>query len=658
MERTLPSIIKQRIDTTANWTSKNPILLKGEIGFEITSTAEFKQKVGDGTSKWSELPYSYLTPNEMKTEIKSNQVVVPGSLNLTDNGFYVKAGSNTLMSLKADGYGVHLGTRPLMGMTINLDCHRANDTIYSLSYHGEDESNYALGWSELSAWRENDITTEITPLRILAQKIEFNPGENGKENGVILDGIATPTEGLQAVNKNYVDTLTSKYLPLTGGTLTGSLKLSASSTSTYLQFSTNNTSNTATIKSGKGGGGSADLSIIGGVNLNLQAGSAAKSITITGTGTSHGVFIKNVATPVNNTDAANKQYVDSSIASIPTYTLPIASTTTLGGIIVGDNITTTADGIISVPQLSDSAPGIIYAPEEYSGLERTDGYDTGSTLRISNAIQGRKIVFGMNSGNNYGILFGSQNSVSTGAFMRPVSTGGMIGFELLTAGYNPSSYDCEITPANTFPSLKVSIMPVAGGSIIINPNNNGTASDLMIVASSVAMSGAKISNIGAPTNATDAANKAYVDSAVSGITIEQTIINGVVAQATTSSGTTSTATASTSQPLVVTKVGKILFVSGRLYFNSILQTNTNIIIKLEAVRDSSGSQLNFKTTTNQSCGTVSIIDSSGTLLLTSVIVSGQWVNSTKSFYISFPKLSGTIPTWKVMAINLNIPMYE
>lgn len=553
MERTLPSIIKQRIDTTANWTSKNPVLLKGQIGFEITSTAEFKQKVGDGTSKWSELPYSYLTPNEMKTEIKSNQVVVPGSLNLTDNGFYVKAGSNVLMSLKADGYGVHLGTRPLMGMTINLDCHRANDTIYSLSYHGEDESNYALGWSELSTWRENDITTEITPLRILAKKIEFNPDENGKESGVILDGVATPIEALHAVNKSYVD---------------------------------------------------------------------------------------------------------NSISSLPTYTLPIASTTTLGGIKIGDNITTTADGTISVPQLSDSAPGIIYAPEGYSGLERTDGYDTGSTLRISNAIQGRQIVFGMSSGNYYGILFGSQNFTSAGAFMRPVSTGGMVGFELLTAGYKPSPYDCEITPENTFPSLKVSMMPLEGGSVIINPNNNGTASDLMIVASSVAMSGAKISNIGAPTNATDAANKAYVDSAVSGITIEQTITNGIVAQATTSSGTTSTATASTSQPLVVTKAGKILFVSGRLYFNSILQTNTNIIIKLEAVRDSSGTQLNFKTTTNQSCGTVSIIDSSGTLLLTSVIVSGQWVNSTKSFYISFPKPSGTIPTWKVMAINLNIPMHE
>lgn len=545
MERTLPSIIKQRIDTTANWTSKNPVLLKGEIGFEITSTAEFKQKVGDGTSKWSELPYSYLTPNEMKTEIKSNQVVVPGSLNLTDNGFYVKAGSNTLMSLKADGYGVHLGTRPLMGMTINLDCHRANDTIYSLSYHGEDESNYALGWSELSTWRENDITTEITPLRILAKKIEFNPDENGKESGVILDGVATPIEALHAVNKSYVD---------------------------------------------------------------------------------------------------------NSIASLPTYTLPIASTTTLGGIKIGDNITTTADGTISVPQLSDSVPGIIYAPEGYSGLERTDGYDTGSTLRISNAIQGRQIVFGMSSGNYYGILFGSQNSASTGAFMRPVSTGGMIGFELLTAGYNPSPYDCEITPANTFPSLKVSIMPVAGGSIIINPNNNGTASDLMIVASSVAMSGAKISNIGAPTNATDAANKAYVDSVVAGVG-SNVVANELVKSGIVAKVGNSTASATSNYPLSVIVTKSLLMLNAQLVFNTTSTSNV-FYIDLSKVRNLDGTVLNFSIPSNQVGGPATLLNSSGALVLSSVARSSSWDNATKTLSFSLPSPSGAIAEWKQLCINL------
>ncbi|MBS7328942.1 MAG: hypothetical protein KIG68_09410 [Oxalobacter sp.] len=44
-----------RNDTTANWTSGDPVLLKGEIGIE-SDTARFK--IGDGTSAWTALPYA------------------------------------------------------------------------------------------------------------------------------------------------------------------------------------------------------------------------------------------------------------------------------------------------------------------------------------------------------------------------------------------------------------------------------------------------------------------------------------------------------------------------------------------------------------------------------------------------------------------------
>lgn len=47
--------IQLRHDTAANWASVNPILLEGEVGLE---TDTLKQKVGDGTTAWSDLPYS------------------------------------------------------------------------------------------------------------------------------------------------------------------------------------------------------------------------------------------------------------------------------------------------------------------------------------------------------------------------------------------------------------------------------------------------------------------------------------------------------------------------------------------------------------------------------------------------------------------------
>jgi hypothetical protein len=43
-----------RRDTSANWTSTNPILANGEQGYE-TNTG--KMKIGDGVRNWSSLPY-------------------------------------------------------------------------------------------------------------------------------------------------------------------------------------------------------------------------------------------------------------------------------------------------------------------------------------------------------------------------------------------------------------------------------------------------------------------------------------------------------------------------------------------------------------------------------------------------------------------------
>ena len=45
--------LKQRIDTENNWSSKNPVLLKGEQGLVEGSS---KYKIGNGTDKWNDLP--------------------------------------------------------------------------------------------------------------------------------------------------------------------------------------------------------------------------------------------------------------------------------------------------------------------------------------------------------------------------------------------------------------------------------------------------------------------------------------------------------------------------------------------------------------------------------------------------------------------------
>jgi hypothetical protein len=47
--------IQIRRDTASNWTSTNPTLASGEIGFDTTNN---QMKIGNGSSNWAALPYA------------------------------------------------------------------------------------------------------------------------------------------------------------------------------------------------------------------------------------------------------------------------------------------------------------------------------------------------------------------------------------------------------------------------------------------------------------------------------------------------------------------------------------------------------------------------------------------------------------------------
>lgn len=49
--------ILQRRDTASNWTSQNPILMKGEIAIVDTAQGESRLKIGNGSSTFTELPF-------------------------------------------------------------------------------------------------------------------------------------------------------------------------------------------------------------------------------------------------------------------------------------------------------------------------------------------------------------------------------------------------------------------------------------------------------------------------------------------------------------------------------------------------------------------------------------------------------------------------
>ena len=60
MSITLSALQKQRTDTAANWTSANPTLLAGELGFESDTG---KAKLGTGSTAWTSLGYLGVIPS-------------------------------------------------------------------------------------------------------------------------------------------------------------------------------------------------------------------------------------------------------------------------------------------------------------------------------------------------------------------------------------------------------------------------------------------------------------------------------------------------------------------------------------------------------------------------------------------------------------------
>ena len=68
--KTLNTKIQLRNGTAAEWTAKNPVLLKGEMGVE---TDTHKIKVGDGSTQWSELAYCGADTNDILNVINTNR---------------------------------------------------------------------------------------------------------------------------------------------------------------------------------------------------------------------------------------------------------------------------------------------------------------------------------------------------------------------------------------------------------------------------------------------------------------------------------------------------------------------------------------------------------------------------------------------------------
>lgn len=49
--------VNGKYDTSAEWTRADPVLLRGEVITVVTSSGELRHKTGDGTKRYTQLPF-------------------------------------------------------------------------------------------------------------------------------------------------------------------------------------------------------------------------------------------------------------------------------------------------------------------------------------------------------------------------------------------------------------------------------------------------------------------------------------------------------------------------------------------------------------------------------------------------------------------------
>lgn len=115
---TLNARIKFKKDTASNWTNKNPVLLDGERILVVTSAGEIRTKTGDGTKRFTALPYddeALIDTALSSTSTRSVQnKIIKAALDEKQ-----KKVISTTATLGASGWSSNSQTVSVSGVTVN-----------------------------------------------------------------------------------------------------------------------------------------------------------------------------------------------------------------------------------------------------------------------------------------------------------------------------------------------------------------------------------------------------------------------------------------------------------------------------------------------------------------------------------------------------------
>ena len=134
----MADIIQIRRDTAANWTSANPTLAQGEMGYETDTS---KLKFGDGSTAWTGLSYYTAGADYLSS---ANPVISAGTI--TEDVYTI---SGTSVSLEPDNGSIQLHT--LSSPTTYTDGFSAGQAITLMV---DDGTGQTITWPTIT-WVNN-----------------------------------------------------------------------------------------------------------------------------------------------------------------------------------------------------------------------------------------------------------------------------------------------------------------------------------------------------------------------------------------------------------------------------------------------------------------------------------------------------------------------
>ena len=245
--------IQLKRDTDANWRAKDPKLLAGEMVFVDTNAGEVRTKVGDGTKKYSALPFTDEVLRNLVSDSSKPAFYFQGSIG--ENYSFIPtttiADLNTAYEANRPCYCSFSVNIDELTVTMILPLKAFNkDTAYVFAgvSQGNNGPMWAAVWSSNggTSWgfystdlaQVNDIPVNVSQLANDAGYLTSNSANSTyvkKTGDELIKGIKTfessivcsmtPGNENHLVNKKYVDNKVGNYLPLAGGKMTGNINM-------------------------------------------------------------------------------------------------------------------------------------------------------------------------------------------------------------------------------------------------------------------------------------------------------------------------------------------------------------------------------------------------------------------------------------------------